>query len=226
MVFLCYTGSNLTKGTGDFMAKNIFSPDGGFYSWAAKISEFFLLSLLWLLFQLLVVTSVPASIALYDCTSRCLIRGEGGIYKRFFWTLWREMGRGNLIFLSWAVLVAVLVFGYSILYVKGQSDSIYALFSLVYLLTALIPLGIYCWLIPLESRYVYKFWELHRSALNYAIAYLPATGLLLLTLAVGVALLMLAPVLVLLLPGVISTVHAAIIEKKFALPDPDMQENG
>ena len=203
------------------MTTSVFSPDGGFYSWAAKISEFFLLSLLWLFFQFLVVTAVPASIALYDSVSRCLLRGEGGTYKRFFRTLWREMGRGSLIFLTWLVFAALLLFGYHILYINGQSDSAYAIFSLVYLLTALIPLGIFCWLIPLESRYVYKFGELHRSALAYAVSYLPATGAMLLAIAIGAVLFFLAPVLILLLPGIIATVHAKIIEKKFAMPDPE-----
>lgn len=183
--------------------------------WFSKVGDFFCLSMVWLLLCLPVLTIVPASIALYDSVAHCIWGEEEGSVRRFFRTLKNEILKGILINILWIIIGCGLAFGYRILWVMGQQDPTLTAYSLVYLLTMLIPLGIFAWLIPVQSRFEHTFGSLHRAAAVYAIAHLPSTLMILVLLAVAVALLLFFPVLVLLIPAIIVTIQAWFIERAF-----------
>ena len=69
------------------------------------------------------------------------------------------------------------------------------------------------WLIPLQSRFSYGFWALHKAAVSFAIVHLPTTGIALLVLLAAAALIALAPILGLVLPGLMVTIQCFFIEK-------------
>lgn len=85
--------------------------------------------------------------------------------------------------------------------------------SAVYLLTLLLPLGVLCWLIPIQSRYAYSFAELHRTALQNMLTRLPYTVAVLLVLVLGITVLVMVPYLVLVLPAIICWMQSLFIEK-------------
>ena len=80
----------------------------------------------------------------------------------------------------------------------------------------LIPLGILAWLIPVESRFEYRFLELFRVSAIYAILHLPTTILMLVCLIVALVMVSFLPVLGLLLPGITVTVQCRFVEKVFS----------
>jgi uncharacterized membrane protein YesL len=183
--------------------------------WFTKVGDFFCLSMFWLLLCLPVLTIVPASIALYDSVAHCIWGEEDGSIRRFFRTLKREILKGILINVFWLVIGFILFSGYRILYIVGQENSTMAAYSLVYLFTMLIPLGIFAWMIPVQSRFEHTFGSLHRAAAVYAIAHLPSTVMILLLLIAAVVLLLFFPVLILLLPAITVTVQSWFIERAF-----------
>jgi uncharacterized membrane protein YesL len=97
----------------------------------------------------------------------------------------------------------------------GQQNPTMIAYSMVYLLTMLIPLGIFAWLIPVQSRFEHTFGSLHRAAAVYAIAHLPSTLMILVLLVAAVVLLSFFPVLVLLIPAITVTLQAWFIERAF-----------
>lgn len=183
--------------------------------WFSKVGDFFGLSVLWLLLCIPLVTSVPASIALYDAVAHCIHGREDGTFKRFFKTLKKELLKGMLLSVVWLSLAFLLTWGYNILYQYGKESQIAAVYSLVYLLTMLIPLGIYTWVIPVQSRFEHTFFSLHKAAAAYAISHLPTTIVLLLLVAVAVIIIPLCPVLILLLPAIVVTLQSWFIERVF-----------
>lgn len=198
------------------------------FFWLTKIGDFFCLSLVWLLCCLPVVTFMPACIALYDSVAHCVHGDEEGAVRRFFRTLKAELLRGLLLSVLWLAVGFLLTWGYSILYQLGKQDPTIATYSLVYLCTLCIPLGILTWMIPVESRFEHSFFSLIRASAVYAIAHLPTTVLLVLLFAVTAVLLFFFPVLTALLPAITVTVQGWFIERVFKkyIPNEEVDEEG
>lgn len=183
--------------------------------WFSKVGELFGLSIVWLLLCIPVVTFIPACIAMYDSVAHCIRKEEDESIGRFFRTLKKELLRGILLSLIWLALGAMLVFGYGILYQMGKENQVMAIYSLVYLCSMSIPLGVLTWLIPVESRFEHSFFGLFKAAAVYAISHLPTTVILLVLLAAAVVLVFFFPVLVVLLPGITVTLQSWFVERVF-----------
>ncbi len=197
------------------MARRFFDPQNSLWHWMGKVPELFLLSTFWLLLSLPVVTCIPASIALFDSVARCLVPDEKGVYRRFFRTFWRELGRGLLLSLLWVPLAALLLAGNYILTQQVQQGGS-PVFALVYQISFLLPIGVLNWLTALEGRFVYGYWQVQKTAVAVLLAYLPATGLLLLVLLLAAVACWYIPVLLFLAPGIMAAVQTPILERVFA----------
>lgn len=183
--------------------------------WFSKVGDFFCLSIIWILLCLPVVTIVPACISLYDSIAHCVRGDEEGSVRRFFRTLKREILKGILLNILWLVIALVLAFGYRTLLIMGQQNPAMTAYSLVYLVTMLLPLGVFAWLIPVQSRFEHTFGSLHRAAAVYAIAHLPSTIMILVIFIAAVVLTFFMLPMVLLLPAITVTIQSWFIERAF-----------
>lgn len=195
--------------------RNVFDSDNFFWRWFGRLADVLVLSLLWVLCCLPVLTIAPACIALYDTVARCIHGTEDQPYRHFFHVLKAELLRGIGITVLWGVLGLLLLFGYNYLYQMGKENQLFATYSMVYLATMLIPLGVFAWLVPLEARFSNSFFGLHKTAATFAIVHLPTTGILLGLLAATIAIGLFVPVLFLILPGLVVTLQSWFIEKVF-----------
>ena len=197
--------------------RRFFDPDNTFWYWLTKLPELCGLSLIWLLCSLPLLTLVPATLALYDATARNLRPDEKGMYRRFFRTFKNELGKGILIGLLWLALASLLYFGF-----ETTKQAGHGVLTLVYQISCLLPLAVFCWLIPLQSRFVYPFWQLHKNAAIFALANLPKTGLMLLILLLALLACWYIPVLAIPMPALIALLHSFPVEKVFAdfTPEP------
>lgn len=189
------------------------------------IYDYLTLSLCWLVCCLPVITIGTSTIALYDTVFHCFRKDEGAMFKRFFRTFRRELGRGILITLLWAVIGSLLVFSYMTLYQMGNTNSTWATISLVYLFAMLIPLGVLCWVVTVESRFTYKFFQLHQVAFIYALGYLPYTLAIVAMLVAAAIVLLVYPFLIAIIPAVLAHLQSIFIEKVFKKYMPTEAEN-
>ena len=87
------------------MFGRIFNPENAFFRTADKLADLVMLSLMWALCSIPLVTLGPATAALYDAAVKILRRGEAGnIYQRFFHSFRLDLKVGALT--SIAVLEA------------------------------------------------------------------------------------------------------------------------
>ena len=194
---------------------NFFNSDNFFWRWFGKLADIFVLSILWILCCLPVVTTASSCIALYDTIAHCIHGLDEHPYKRFFRTFKSELLRGISITVLWGVIYFVLIMGYNFLYQMGNTSQFAAIYSNVYLVTMLVPIAVFGWLIPIESRFTHSFISLHKTAATFAIVHLPTTALILGLLAAAIVLIMFIPVLALLTPGLLVTFQCWCIEKVF-----------
>lgn len=207
---MCYTKIN-KKNYGDTLGK-LFDTDNWLWRWMGRLPDLLALSLLWLLGCIGIVTILPSCIALYDSIAHCIRGHEGGMYRRFFRTFRQEIKRGILLSILWIFLALVLYCGYNAILSGAQSNASSA-FSLVYLTSMVFPLATLCWLIPLQSRFSYGFWELHRTAVLVAFAHLPTTAVLLALFGGGVTLVLNIPVLAVLMPAILVSAQTLLTER-------------
>lgn len=198
-----------------------FNPDNWLWRGFGRLADYFLLSFCWLLTSAPVITVGTASIALYDTVAHCVRGGEGDMFKRYFSTFKRELKRGIALTVLWAVICFLLNVGYQVIVQLSGGSTGWTIFSIVYFVTLLIPLGILCWLIALESRFTYSFKDLHRTAFAFTLGYLPRTLVIVALLVVVLNVLLNFPFFVMVLPAVMVNLQAIFIEKAFAKHMPE-----
>ncbi|MBP3673543.1 MAG: YesL family protein [Oscillospiraceae bacterium] len=204
--------------------RTIFNPDNFLWRWSAKLADFVLLSCMWILCCLPVVTIVPSCIALYDATAHCVYGSEGGTYRRFFRTFKNELGRGIVMTLLWALIAFLLNAGYQVLCQLAEGSNGWTIFSIVYFCSLFIPLGVACWGIALESRFTYSFATLHKNAFIFAFAHLPQTAaaVILLVLALNVCINIIP--LAMIIPGLMVYLQTLFTERVLKRYMPEEEE--
>lgn len=185
----------------------------GIFRWMSKLGSFLVLSMLWLLCCVPVVTIIPSCVALYDTAVCCLHEDEDGPIRHFFVTFKTVLLRGIGLTVLWLVIGVMLFVGYRALTLLAGENTFLQLYATVYAGTMLIPLAVLTWLIPLEARSSDGFWALHKLALTRAIVHLPITAALLGILALTALILLVMPVLVVILPAISVTFQSALAEK-------------
>ena len=194
----------------------IFDPENFFWRWFGKLADFFLLSCLWLLCCVPIVTIGASSIALYDTVAHCLRGHESDTYRRFFRTFKAELLRGIGITVLWGVLTIILSTSFNFLSQMAKESTAAAIYAIAFGVSTLIPIGVLCWLLPIESRFTHSFWGLHKTAIFFAIGHLPATAAITaLLIACGIAI-SYFPFLGMVLPAIMVTLQSWFIERVFA----------
>lgn len=197
------------------MARKFFDPENTLWSWIGRIPEIVILSALWVLMSLPLITLIPASIALYDAMARNVRPDEKGAYRRYFRTFGKELGRGILMSLLWLLIAGVLFVGFRILQRQAGESAGFAIYTLVYQVLSLLPLGVFLWVIPLESRFVYPFGLLHKNAMVMMISYLPRTLLMLVLTVAAFVGCWYCPFVLAFVPGLLALLISIPVEKVF-----------
>lgn len=193
----------------------IFNPDNWFWRGFGRLADYFILSTIWLVSCVPVVTAGAACIALYDAVAHCIRGSDLNMVHRYFGTFKKELLRGILLTLLWAAVCFVLNMGYQIIVQMGGDSMVWKLFGIVYYMTLALPLGLMCWLVALESRFSYRFGELHRTALLFTLGHLPQTLAIVALLVVVLNVVMNFPFFVIFLPAILAHLQSIFIEKVF-----------
>ena len=194
---------------------NFFNPDNWLWRGFGRLADFFLLSALWILCSIPVVTIGTASIALYDTVAHCFRYNEGGMVSRFFRTFKRELVRGILLTVVWAGAGYLLNVSYQIMTQLGDGSTFWTILSLVYFVILTIPVGMACWAIGLQSRFTYGFGQLHKNAAMFALGYFPRTIAIVLIFVVFYNVLINIFILVMFLPALMVNLQSMFMEPVF-----------
>lgn len=198
-----------------------FNSQNWFWRGFGRLADYFILSFCWLLCSIPVVTIGSATIALYDAVARCIRGSEGDMVKRFFTTFKKELVRGILLTVLWAVLCYLLNVGYQVILQLSDGSTGWTIFSIVYFVTLLLPLGILCWLVAIESRFAYSFKDLHITAVTFTLGYLPSTLAIVAILVLGLNVLLNFPFFIMCLLPAILDLQAIFIERIFRKHTPE-----
>lgn len=193
----------------------VFDPENRFWRWVDRVADVLILSLLWTLCSLPVVTAGAASTALYDAAFHCLRGGERTPYSRFLRTFRREFKTASLCWLVWGGGLGALLAGHFALIRFGGGTQTALTLAAACLVLAAVPAGALCWIFPLLARFEYAFGGLNRTALQFWFAHLPSTLVMtaLLALCVDWTLQLVFPLC--FLPCLLALSHSFFAERAF-----------
>lgn len=132
------------------------------------------LSLLWVVFSLPVVTLGGATAALYDAVVHGFRRHESDYLYRFFTTFRAEWKHGILPTLLCGAVIGGLWFGYTRFTGSASGDAAVMLAAGLLVLLC-IPAGAVCWVFPALSRFELETSALLSNSFRLALGHLPAT---------------------------------------------------
>ena len=206
--------------------KGFFNPDNWLWKFFGLAFDFFGLSCMWFLCSMPLITVGTASIALYDTCAHCLRNGETNLAKRFFSTFKKELIPGILLTILWAAIAMVFWFGYQIVYQMAQADPSISVFAVIYYFSLLIPVGALCWIFAVESRFVYRFFELHKMSLYFTFAHLPSTVAVVILALIAIEICVDFPFMVIFVPGILVYFQSWFIERVFKkyIPEETVEE--
>ncbi len=150
------------------MLRSIFNPDNLFFRFTDRVLDLIVLSLLWVVCSLPVVTVGAASAALYYSCAKCLRHKEGGAYRSFFAAFRQNLRTGSAATAVFLLLALLLTVGYAVLERLAPD-----VFRVMYLVLLLLPIAVACCAFPLLSRFACTVGGLLATSLRLTLRHLP-----------------------------------------------------
>ena len=198
------------------MAGRLFDPEGTIWKPLGYLGDFVMLSLMWAVCCIPVVTVGPATTALYDSAVHALRRGDDALLSRFIQTFKRELGSGILATVIW-ILIFLAAWGVYQFLVRslpeGESRPVILIFYLV--LVGFFLLCILAWVFPTLSRFTFGFMDLNRTALRIALGNVLRSAAMALLYGAGIALFLRNYFSVFFVPGLAAWLSSFLIEPVF-----------
>ena len=197
------------------MKNSLFNSENWIWQPFGLVADFLILSCLWLIFSIPMVTVGAASAAMYDCCARCIKDGDRALFSRFFRTFRRELLKSIPSTLLWAAILGLLFFLIRSFTGSAAGTDINLVLAYAMVVFLAVAVGTASWVFPLLSRFTFDFASLNMTAIRLALAHLPRTMALgAVNIAAGwLCLRLLMPVMV--APGIAALLSAYLLEPVF-----------
>ena len=154
----------------------LFNPDNAFFSFMGRLFDLVVLSVLWFLLSIPIVTIIPATSALYYSVVK-VVRRDRGYLAREFWRSFRQnLRQGSLcsIVVIVAIVIMVIDVNYALALIQ-QRQTMGSAFLGVFLVISILIYAILMYLCPILSRFEMKFTGLFKTAFFLSARYIPTT---------------------------------------------------
>lgn len=197
------------------MKNSLFNAENWIWQPFGLVADFLILSCLWLIFSIPMVTVGAASAAMYDCCARCIKDGDRALFSRFFRTFRRELLKSIPSTFLWAAILGLLFFLIRSFTGSAAGTDINLVLAYAMVVFLAVAVGTASWVFPLLSRFTFDFASLNMTAIRLALAHLPRTMALgAVNIAAGwLCLRLLMPVMV--APGIAALLSAYLLEPVF-----------
>ena len=180
----------------------LFSTDGKFFAVTSKIFDLILVTLLWMVGCLPVVTILTSTAGMYHTAVKCVRYDQGGVLSTFWDAYRKNLNQGIVLTILFGGTGALLGWGnYHLFWVTGGGTPEALAAAILLLLLSCLYLSAVFWIVPVFSRFANSLSNLLRLdfviALRYFLRFLPGLALLA---AAGAGVFVSVP-LVIVLPG-------------------------
>lgn len=203
-----------------------FSMNSTFSRFMNLLGDLILISILWFLTSIPVITLGAASTAAYYTAAKCIRHKTGTIASSFFHSFRTNLKQSLLMMFAYGALLAVALLDCSFFYGRTSLGSLLALYFFYFLILAL--LGSMAYAFALLSRFSMKTFAFGRMAFALTFRHLLTTALLLALLLICAVGIWLMPWGILVFPGAAVLTQTFLLEpvlKKYApVPEEGSEE--
>lgn len=208
---------------------NLFNLENGFFSFMGKVWDMILISIMWVLCCLPIVTIGPATAAMYYAIVKVIRRERGYITREFFHSFKDNLRVGvlsNLLFIVAAYILYVDFMYTKSIRAQGASYGDMMLAGFIAIATIIVFVLIFSY--PVLSRFTLNVKGLMKTSFIIAMKHFPTTFLLAVIIAVfGFACYLIYP-LIFIAPALCCLVCSLFIERIFKkyMPKPEEAPEG
>ena len=198
------------------MGRRLFNPDGMLWRPLGYLGELVMMSLLWAVCCIPLVTIGSSTAALYDAAVHVVVRKDDTLFRRFFGTFRRELGSGirsTLVWATAAVAVWGLYRGLAAFLPEGGARGVVLIFYLV--LVPFFLLCVFCWVFPILSRFTMGTAALNVTAVRLAFGHILRSAAMALVTAVGAAACWFFVVPMMVVPALVALFGTLLMEPVF-----------
>ncbi|MEG1459148.1 MAG: YesL family protein [Acetivibrio sp.] len=178
----------------------MFDVDGGLMGTLGKITDVIILSVLFLVFSIPIVTMGASFTALYYTAVKCIRRGRGYIFKSFWKSFRENFKNGTILWLIMLIIVSLLALNFRFCsQVIGGTTGL--VFSCIYGMMAFTFLLFGIYIFPLLSRFNISKKKIISNGFLMAIKHLPYSFLMVIFVVVSIWATTLIPPLIIILPA-------------------------
>ena len=156
------------------MFQNFFNSENPVFRFTGRVLDILVLSVMWVVCSLPIVTIGPASAALYYSCVKCLRYKEGGAYRSFLSAFKLNLKPGIGVTVVLLVLAVVLDAGYVFFTMAaGTGEQLWGLLRITYLVVLLLPMAVLTCAFPLLSRFACTVGGVLSTSLRLTFRHLP-----------------------------------------------------
>ena len=195
---------------------DLFRYDNSFMTALCKIGDLFILSFLWLLCCIPIITLIPASSALYYVVVKTIRRERGNTVKQFWLSFRKNLASGmkvSLVFILFAAVTALWFWFSACFSLDSVQGIVYTAISRILLVVFAFGTA---FLIPLFARFYMKTISYWKYSFFLGFRHLGWSLLVLAGTTVTVILIILLPPLAAVLPSVLALGSSFVIEPVLA----------
>jgi uncharacterized membrane protein YesL len=189
--------------------------DNPIYKILSWFVDLMILSLFWVVSCLPLITIGPACCALYHTIHKCLVNGEGYLFREFRTSFIQNMKQGILLFLTLIPIMLFSIFSYYFSSYIGTETTLGTVYLIIAYVFPAFSLCVFLYACGITARFQMKTLEIIRAAFIFTISHLYFALLMLLTMAAAVWSIMQLPLLLFLMPSLICLSYERLIELTF-----------
>ena len=202
---------------------NFFNMDNGFFTALSKFVDIIIISLVWLVCCIPVVTIGPATASLYYAVVKVIRRERGYLVREFFHSFKMNLKTGLISGVVITLLYLVLFFDrrFATSLTGTQGFVMLSIFNAMLLLLLCVTI----YMFPVLSRFSVGVKQLFKTSLFMAVRHLPTTILLVIITAVCLLGTYIMPIVILVTPALWMLFLSFLLERVFKKYMPEKSED-
>jgi len=180
---------------------NFFNMDNGFFTTLSKLCDILLLSILWLLLCIPIVTIGPATTAMYYATVKVIRRERGYLFREFFKSFRQNFLNGAIFgVILTAIYVILIIDRISVGDITQTNEKMGVILFYVYNTLIIMVTFFTMYLFPILSRFSMTRKQLFKTAFIMSLRHLPSTIVMAAIILLFVVISMTVPILMFVAP--------------------------
>lgn len=194
---------------------HLFDANGPIFTFLSKVCDIMIISILWTIFCLPVVTIGPSCAALYHTVHKSLLNSEGYVFSTFWKSFRSSLKQGILLTLLCLFTGVFCILSYLFITAEGQNQIFVILYFALFILAVFVFLTLFMYSFPILSRFYMHFSVILKTSIALAVTRIGFTLLLAVILLLCAGTMFVAPFTFLFLPACYAMAAERLIEPGF-----------